>query len=581
MIFPALAPRRSVFFSMVTITALAHMYPASRFPEIPLYLLLLLVLVLPDRAVAASQEVSRSLRQQVEQIALHGRADQSGEIIRQPLFLHDVYAREGFTPLWGRPEQVDQLLAAIAECGRDGLRPADYHQRALLTFKRTGDRATDAATVAAHDILLTDALLSLGFDTLYGKTDTRDIETTWNLDPPRKQSMVRPLMTALKEDRLARMLSRIGPAQSFYADLKETLAAHRKMADQGGWPVVPDGPTLKPGMRDARVEALRRRLLVTGELVGLGREPQVFDQEVRAAVEAFQKRHFLEPDGIVGKNVLAALNVPVEDRIDQIRVNLERARWVFHNVPATFVVVDIAGFTLRYTHQGQLAWSTRVVVGQPFSQTPIFRSEINQMVLHPTWTIPAGIASKEIVPAVVKTSGYLKEQRLRLFDANGREIPAASINFRKYIGTSFPYTFRQDAGPEGALGRIKFNFANPYSVYLHDTPSKGGFGRTSRAFSHGCIRVEHPLDLGRLLLRNDSGNRATVADMDRMLAEGTTRSINLKTPVPVYLLYWTAQVREGVVWFKPDLYGRDRQVLHALNGPPRPPAANPDRGSRR
>ena len=537
-------------------------------PSAWIVLLTCLLFPWPIPAASANREFAQTLRLQLEQMRVQGRTPLVHEPVRQQDFLQDVYAREDFNPLWTRPGQVKQLLAAIADSKQDGLRPEDYHQQTLVLLERKMAQRNDAVTAAEYDILLTDALLSLGHDKLYGKTDPKILETTWNLNNPRKETYVRPLMTALKEDRLQRMLPRLGPVQPFYTDLKAVLTTYHTLADRGGWPRVPDGPVLKPGVQGPRVEALRRRLLVTGELQRIGEQPQLFDETLNNAVKSFQVRHYLEPDGIVAKTVLAALNVPVEERINQMRVNLERARWVFHDVPNTFVIVDIAGFSLQYRYQGTLSWSTRVVVGQPFNQTPIFRSEIRTMVLNPTWTVPAGIVNKEMVPSILKNPGYLKEQNLRILDANEREIPAAAINFKQYVNKPFPYAIRQDAGVDGALGRIKFLFQNPYSVYLHDTPGKALFGKTSRAFSHGCIRVQNPLELGKLLLRNDPGNPVNAAAFDRMLAKGGTESITLKTPVPVILMYWTAQVREGKVWFKPDLYKRDFKVLQALNAVP-------------
>jgi len=425
----------------------------------------------------------------------------------------------------------------------------------------------DVTTTGEYDILLTDALLSLGHDKLYGKTDPKVIETTWNLNNPREEAYVQPLLYALKENRLLRILPQLGPAQPFYANMKKALTTYYALAEHGGWPKVPDGPPLKIGMQDSRVEAVRRRLLVTGELQRIGEQPQLFDQTLNSAVKAFQVRHYLEPDGIVGKNVLAALNVPVEERINQIRVNLERARWVFHDMPNTFVIVDIAGFSLQYYYQGTLAWSTRVVVGQPYSQTPIFRSKIQSMVLNPTWTVPSGIVNKEMVPNMLKNPGYFKKEHFRIFDANEREISTSAINFKKYVNNPFPYTLRQEAWANGALGRIKFLFPNPYHVYLHDTPSKALFDKTNRAYSHGCIRVKNPLTLGKLLLKNDASNPVTPVVFDQILSQGETTSIFLKTPVPVILMYWTAQLKEGKVWFKPDLYHRDIRVLRALDAP--------------
>lgn len=531
-------------------------------------LIMHMLLFTAAKAAAVTGPNELFLRRHIEHILGNGRAPFSGELVRQPADVREVYSKEQFKTLW-TPERSKQLLAAIEACWDDGLQPKDYHQQALLLMGRRLASDPDSQRSAEYDILLTDALLSLGHDKLYGKVDPKILFPGWNLNSPRKEAAVQPLLSALKNGRLEQFLARLGPVQPVYAQLKQALANYRAIAARGGWPRVPEGPVLKLGMEDARVEVLRRRLLVTGELSAQGSTPQLFDQQIDAAVKTFQERHSLEADGVVGKAVLAALNVPVEARIEQIRVNLERARWIFHEVPSTFILVDIAGFALQYRHDGQLAWSTRVVVGQPYHKTPIFRSAIRSIVLNPTWTVPASIVNKELVPVVIKNPGHLKEQRLRIFDANQREIPAATINFRRFAGTTFPYTIRQDAGPDNALGRIKFLFPNPHDVYLHDTPSKALFGKASRAFSHGCIRVQHPLELGKLLLQNDQNNPIDANAFDRILAKGETETLVLKKPVPVILLYWTAQVKEGKVRFKPDLYQRDRLVLEALNGPPR------------
>lgn len=521
------------------------------------------------KAETSGQMNGGTLRDQLEQIRRQGKTSGLDEPVRQRNILVDIYARDSFSPLWTRPGQVSQMLAAIGDSKREGLRPEDYHHQAVLVLNRLLMRNPNAASAAELDILLTDALLSLGHDKLFGKVDPMSIENTWNMNSRRQEAVVRPLLTALKEDRLPRVLAGLSPSLPFYTDLAEALVRYMTIADRsGGWPSVLNGPPLRQGMQGPRVESLRRRLLATGELQRLGDNPAVFDEELTKAVKAFQLRHYLEADGVVGKAALSALNVPVTERINQIRINLERSRWVLQNVPDTFIIVDIAGFSLQYRHQGRLAWTGRVVVGKPYHQTPVFRSEIRQMVLNPTWTVPVNIASREILPQVMKSPSYLAEQRLRVLDTDGREIAPAQINFRQYAGKNFPYTFRQDAGPDAALGRIKFSFENPYSVYLHDTPSKALFDKSSRAFSHGCIRVQDPLDLARLLLRNDAGNTTGYASFDRILQGGKTESITLKIPVPVILLYWTAQVKDEKVCFKPDLYGRDQLVLKALDAPP-------------
>jgi murein L,D-transpeptidase YcbB/YkuD len=534
------------------------------------YLLALFLLFnfLPATADADGHETEIAIQYQLQQIALRGKTAGLDQPVRQREILAEVYSNESFVPLWTRPKQIAQLFAAISDSRREGLRPEDYHHQALLVLNRMLARNPSALLAAELDILLSDALLSLAHDRLFGKVDPLTIGDTWNFSPDRREAVVHPLLAALREDRLPRLLAELSPSVPFYTDLVAALARYRSIADRGGWPQIPAGPSLNPGVKEPRVEALRRRLLVTGELSHPGPAPMLFDTELTRAVQVFQLRHNLEADGVVGKGTLAALNVPVTERIEQIRVNLERSRWVLRNLPDTFVIVDIAGFSLQYRHQGRLCWTTRVVVGQPYHQTPIFRSEIRQIVANPTWTVPVGIANREIVPQILKTPGYLAKERMRILDASGREIPPSQIDFRQYTGKNFPYAFRQDAGPESALGLVKFNIENPFSVYLHDTPSKDLFGRTSRAFSHGCIRVQDPLRLASLLLGNDADNPGGFASFERMLEKGKTATIPLRNPVPVILMYWTAEARDGVIWFRPDLYDRDKQMIQALDAPP-------------
>ena len=274
---------------------------------------------------------------------------------------------------------------------------------------------------------------------------------------------------------------------------------------------------------------------------------------------------------MVGKSTIAALNMPVEDRIQQIRANLERTRWTLHDMPSSAVLVDIAGFQLHYRHNGETLWSSRVMVGQPYNQTPVFRSAITYLVLNPTWTIPPGMLKNEIIPKILKNPNYLRNENLKVYDLKGNPVDARTIEWSRYLTRGFPYVLRQDAGPDNALGRIKFMFPNPYHVYLHDTPSKSLFGRNSRALSHGCIRVQSPLDLGRMILANDPGNTVSNARIDQILESGKTTGLSLKKPLPVFLLYITAKGdADGTISFSPDVYGRDAAVIEALNRPPRP-----------
>ena len=317
--------------------------------------------------------------------------------------------------------------------------------------------------------------------------------------------------------------------------IDRALVTYMAIADRGeGWPSVLNGPPLRQGMQGPRVESLRRRLLATGELQRLGDNPVVFDR-IDQCGQGISASAYLEADGVVGKAALSALDVCV---IERINADLASPRTQPLGPP------DTTGhlYHCRYRRvrsavplSGQTGLDRAGSGGQAHHQTPVFRSEIRQMVLNPTWTIPVNIANREILPQVLKSPSYLAEQKLRVLDADGREIAPSQINFRKYAGKSFPYTFRQDAGPDAALGRIKFSFENPYSVYLHDTPSKALFDKTSRAFSHGCIRVQDPLALAQLLLRNDSGNTTGYASFDRIL-QGENRTDHVENTCPGHYL---------------------------------------------
>jgi len=319
-------------------------------------------------------------------------------------------------------------------------------------------------------------------------------------------------------------------------------------------------------MKDARITILRNRLHVTGDMPAENMESDLFDSTVEEGVKHFQQRHGLDDDGIVGKGTLAALNVSVADRIDQIRVNLERARWILHDLPEEFVVADIAGFYVKYYRGGDIVWEGRAQVGKPYRKTPVFRDQIRYLEFNPTWTVPPTILKKDVLPAIKRDPDYLAKKNMRVLDGKGKPVDAAAIDWSQYLEKSFPYLIRQEPGPGNALGRIKFMFPNKHLVYLHDTPSKGLFEQSARAFSSGCIRVENPFGFAERLLENTPG-----WDRSRIMREvdtAKTSRVNLAEPVTVMLLYWTVAVdAAGTVIFKDDIYQRDAAVLDGLNEP--------------
>jgi len=232
-------------------------------------------------------------------------------------------------------------------------------------------------------------------------------------------------------------------------------------------------------------------------------------------------------------------------------------------VPAEFLIVDIAGFRLFLIRNDEIVWRTRVQVGTPYRMTPVFRDDIKYLVFNPTWTIPPGILAKDILPAVKKDPGYLARRRIRVLDRNGKPVDEKAIDWSRYSGRGFPYILRQDPGPNNALGRVKFIFPNEHFVYLHDTPSKGLFDRSDRTFSSGCIRVEKPFELARILLADDK--KWSPEAIAGLVESAETKTVFLPEPMPILLMYWTVAVREdGTIGFKRDVYGRDGAVLAGL-----------------
>jgi len=257
--------------------------------------------------------------------------------------------------------------------------------------------------------------------------------------------------------------------------------------------------------------------------------------------------------------------VPVEDRVNQIRLNLERGRWVLDNLEADFIVVNIAGFRAYLYRDRKPVWSTRVVVGKTYHKTPVFRSLLKYVVFNPTWTVPYSIATKEMLPAIQRDPNYLSARNFDVKDRNGEIIDPAGVDWSQVTRRNFGYTFVQRPGVSNALGEIKFIFPNQHSVYLHDTPSKSLFARAERTFSHGCIRVDRPFDFAEVLLQQDGWNREMI---DAEIAGRNTRSVFLSQPLPVLLLYWTAAIGEdGQIHFYNDVYERDQKILTALDSP--------------
>lgn len=490
------------------------------------------------------------------------------------------YGERDFRPSWigtgGEFPQADSLIGAIRDSAGEGLNPDDYHLAAIRALRsearrrRAENRPPDPEALADLDLLLTDAFLLFGSHLMAGRVNPETIHTDWILHRPRAD-LAATLRSALESNRVAEVLNDLRPPHPGYAGLERALARYRELARLGGWPAVPPGPRLRKGDRGERVRRLVERLSASGDLaLPAADNGTLFDDRLETAVQTFQRRHGLEADGIVGPGALAALNVPVEERVRQIELNLERWRWIPHDLGEVHLLANIAGFDLRAVDRGAPGMNMRIVAGKPAWRTPVFSAKLTYLEVNPYWNVPQRIAARELLPAVRRRPAFFAEQGIKVFESwreGAREIDPDTVDWSKIGGRSLAYKFRQEPGPRNPLGRVKFMFPNRFSVYLHDTPARGLFRSASRGFSHGCVRVEKPVDLAEYLLKDDP--RWTRDKIVEAIDGGKRTIIPLRKPVTVHILYWTAWVDDrGTVQFRKDIYGRDEPLLAALREKP-------------
>ncbi|WP_230483069.1 L,D-transpeptidase family protein [Sphingomonas sp. Leaf21] len=370
-----------------------------------------------------------------------------------------------------------------------------------------------------------------------GRLDTADFTKDWGIRPQAFDPLP-GFADAVRRDRLADWVASLPPPYAGYDALVKGLARYRDMAASGGWSSLPS-TTINFGASGPQVVALRKRLAMEDPAVSATGER--FDDDLLAAVRRAQRRYGLNPVGTVGGQTIAALNVPVSQRIRQIMANMERWRWLPQQLEAKRVQVNIAAAVLTVFDGDNPVMSMKAVTGRPGNETPMLVSTIRSIVLNPPWNVPSSIANKELWPKERANPGYLKRAGFRVID-NG--------DGSKRL---------QQSSEKSALGRFKFDFPNDFAVYLHDTPAQSGFSKFDRLASHGCVRLEKPADLAALMLKTTPEWQPT--QVDAVLSSGKTVRASMAEPVAVYLLYWTAFANaDGQVGFREDPYSWDAQL---------------------
>lgn len=439
-----------------------------------------------------------------------------------------------------RPDQIDLLSQTLSEAHLHGFEPGTFapdRAIALLQSRDGGARLQGQAELIGLTLAYARAVRS-------GRLPASAFMNEWGLKPVAYDPAA-DFVAAVQQDRLAEWLGTLPPPYTGYQTLQKGLATYRDIAARGGWRPLSAGPDLKEGSTGPRVAALEARLAVEDPTVAVDGAP-IFDAALTQAVQRAQKRFGLNPTGVVGKATLDALNVPVERRLDQIEANMERWRWLPQVLPADRIQVNVAAAILSVFSHDTPTLTMRAVTGRPGDETPMLSSMIHSIVLNPPWNVPSSIASKELWPKERKSPGYLARNDFIV-------IPTGDGGSR----------LQQKAGPKAALGQVKFDFNNPYGVYLHDTPSRSRFDSFSRLASHGCVRLQKPIELAKALLAGDPV--WTPEKIDATLASGDTVRAKLPQQIAVFLLYWTAYVTpDGQVNFRDDPYGWDRELVQRI-----------------
>lgn len=522
----------------------------------------------------AHAHASDSARQPVEmaKVELQKRLEDGAQVDGRAIDVRAVksfYQSRNFRPAWSNDKgplpRAGDLVAVLAKADTEGLDPRTYHIAAITARQAAMQAPPPAQALAEFDMLLTDAALRYAADMRGARVRLED--EGWKLAMP-SFNPVEFLKEAVQGDNFAAALDRLPPSYAGYARLRDSLAKFRLMAKAGGWPTgIPFGPSIKPGMSDDRIPLVRQRLMASGELPPGDINIPVLDDALQDALRLFQSRHGLTEDGTLGRQTLTALNVPVESRIEQIMVNMERWRWLPRSLEASHIAVNIPGSTLDVVDDGKVVLHMRTIVGAPDHPTPSFRGSLNAVTLNPVWNVPSSIASKEILPKLKKDPNYLVANGLRIVSDDGLagDGTGTDIDWKQYR-TNMPFQLRQESGDDNSLGRVKFSIPNPDDIYLHDTNSRHLFSRANRYLSHGCVRVQMPQELAELILTRQPRTSWTAEKINQAIDSGETKMIQLSKPLPVYLLYWTAWVdANGVTQFRDDVYGRDRNTRAAMS----------------
>jgi murein L,D-transpeptidase YcbB/YkuD len=522
-----------------------------------------------DHATSLIRErIDRSVRHRVMPTDAPWR-DRRAEVLTRAF-----YKQRHMAPAWtsgsGPTNAARELAAVVAHAQDEGLEPEEYSSSAIAARREEGKdqgrTGADPRSLAEFDLMCTLAAFHYMSDVSDGRISPKALDAEW-VAKPRRGDLDSLLADAIEHNRVGRMLEALPPAQDGYRALRTARATYARIVAAGGWRAVPAGGPLRPGQHGRRVDALRARLVATGDLAASAGATGAYDVAVEKAVRRYQARIGHDPDGVVRPDDTAELNVPAAYRLQQIELNMERWRWVPRSFGERYLLVNIPEYALHIFEGSRSVLDMRVVVGKALTATPVFSDRMTHVVFNPTWSVPKSIAQGEMAAAVQEDPEYLAKHHIRVFDRDtegAKEVDASTVDWADTVEVG-RVRLQQDEGDDNALGRIKFLFPNRFDVYLHDTPAGELFAREDRNFSHGCVRVEDPVALAEYVLRGSSSGSAE--QIQRLIDAGATTAVPLPQALPVHIVYFTAFVAtDGSVGFRKDVYGIDADEIQQLRG---------------
>jgi L,D-transpeptidase YcbB len=487
--------------------------------------------------------------------------------------IRDFYGKTGYRLVWnssiGALPVSSELIGALGEAYRYGLDPGDYNPEEIIERQRSvfqhGTLSRNLKSLLALDIFMTSRYILLGYHINAGRIDPVEVLEDWYIETETR-SISDKLAEGWAKGDLSSALAGLEPELEEYRLLKEYFLRYFNIIKSSKMGFhVPEGLTvLKPGDTSRYLKDVKTKLILLGDLDG---DPDHrYDKDLELAITKFQVRHGLDQDGVLGSETLKQLNVSFQERLHLIGINLERTKW-FPELNDRYIMVNVPDFTMSLYENKKKKLEMKAIVGKDVNPTPVMSEDLTYIVFNPTWTVPYSIATKELLPKIKEDIGFLGKNNYLVYDGWGKNahlVDPKDVDWDEYDEENFPYVLVQQPGPGNALGKVQFMMPNNLAIYLHDTPAGYLFGRDERAFSHGCVRLERPLELAEYLLNDKSG-------WDN---EKITEALSREEPVeailpekwPVHILYKTAWIdEEGLLNFRDDIYGLDSAHFEAID----------------